>query len=403
MLKVIAEAHGGPTFFKGGKAFGVGSQVPQKPAPTVVAFPKGQVRLINNDHFTCHARCILPTYGINFRNAQAPSGCKPQVKPLEQRRKKSSKRTRSRADEGTGNNVARKVHAAVLREAAGGPPQDVCGYDEHMRTFAWKIAWGVFAILIGVALLMAVAGWAEATAPSLAGASLIPLFAGIAVGLGLIVTAAFQHTEFQRSHPFIQDFYTVEDRQRTQRLFAWLLVAGIALVFTGIVLTALTDSLSEFVQTEAAALMMGLIAVGVWCIVYGSMMLGRLNIANYNDAREQAIAESDEGKVIVNSDAAALRAMYTDEQICALLGVPEASDEEIERARARIERKRRKDQLTSGLCACIMIVATIAGLVMLFVPEYETPYFWLAWAIGGLLCAVAAIAVGSFVKDQPSR
>ena len=141
-----------------------------------------------------------------------------------------------------------------------------------MRAFAWKIAWGVFAILIGVALLMAVAGWAEATAPSLAGASLIPLFAGIAVGLGLIVTAAFQHTEFQRSHPFIQDFYTVEDRQRTQRLFAWLLVAGIALVFTGIVLTALTDSLSEFVQTEAAALMMGLIAVGVWCIVYGSTM-----------------------------------------------------------------------------------------------------------------------------------
>ena len=273
--------------------------------------------------------------------------------------------------------AAVQARAAVLREAAGGPPQDVCGYDEHMRAFAWKIAWGVLAILFGVALLMAVAGWAEATAPSLAGASLIPLFAGIAVGLGLIVTAAFQHTEFQRSHPFIQDFYTVEDRQRTQRLFAWLLVAGIALIFTGIVLTALTDSLSEFVQTEAGALMMGLIAVGVWCIVYG--------------------------KVIVNSDAAALRAMYTDEQICALLGVPEASDEEIERARARIERKRRKDQLTSGLCACIMIVATIAGLVMLFVPEYETPYFWLAWAIGGLLCAVAAIAVGSFVKDQPNR
>ncbi|MFR0869713.1 MAG: helix-turn-helix transcriptional regulator [Adlercreutzia sp.] len=134
--------------------------------------------------------------------------------------------------------AAVQARAAMLREAAGGPPQDVCGYDEHMRVFAWKIAWGVFAILIGVALLMAVAGWAEATAPSLAGASLIPLFAGIAVGLGLIVTAAFQHTEFQRSHPFIQDFYTVEDRQRTQRLFAWLLVAGIALIFTGIVLTA---------------------------------------------------------------------------------------------------------------------------------------------------------------------
>ena len=260
-----------------------------------------------------------------------------------------------------------QARAAILREAAGGPPQDVCGYDEHMRTFAWKIAWGVFAILAGVALLMAWGGWAEASAPSLEAVGLIPLFAGIAIGLAFILTGAFQHTEFQRSHPFIQDFYTVEDRQRAQRLFAWLLVAG------------------------------------MWCIVYGSMMLGRLNIANYNDAREQTIAESDEGKLIVNSDAAALRAMYTDEQICSLLGVPEATDDEIDRARARIERKRRKDQLASGLCAIIMIIATIAGLVMLFVPEYRTPYFWLAWAIGGLLCAVAAIAVGSFVKDQPSQ
>ena len=38
--------------------------------------------------------------------------------------------------------AAVQARAAVLREAAGGPPQDVCGYDEHMRAFAWKIAWG---------------------------------------------------------------------------------------------------------------------------------------------------------------------------------------------------------------------------------------------------------------------
>ena len=55
------------------------------------------------------------------------------------------------------------------------------------------------------------------------------------------------------------------------------------------------------------------------------------------------------------------------------------------------------------MCAVIKIIATKAGMVKLFVPEYRTPYFWLAWAIGGLLCAVAAIAVGSFVKDQPSQ
>ena len=85
---------------------------------------------------------------------------------------------------------------------------------------------------------MAWGGWAEASAPSLEAVGLIPLFAGIAIGLAFILTGAFQHTEFQRSHPFIQDFYTVEDRQRAQRLFAWLLVAGIVLIFTGIVALA---------------------------------------------------------------------------------------------------------------------------------------------------------------------
>ena len=80
-----------------------------------------------------------------------------------------------------------QARAAILREAAGGPPQDVCGYDEHMRTFAWKIAWGVFAILAGVALLMAWGGWAEASAPSLEAVGLIPLFAGIAIGLAAAV------------------------------------------------------------------------------------------------------------------------------------------------------------------------------------------------------------------------
>lgn len=296
-----------------------------------------------------------------------------------------------------------QARASALRAAAGGPPQDVCGYDDHMRSFAWKISWGVLAVLVGVALLIATEGWAEAKAPTLEALGLIPLFAGIAIGVAFILVAAFQHTEFQRSHPYIQDFYTAEDRQRTQRMFAWLLVAGIALVFAGIVALGLTDGMDEFTQMEMAAVMMGCIAAGAWCIVYGSMMLSRLSIANYNDAREQALAESDEGKVIVGSDAAALRTLYTDEQICELLGVTEASDAEIERARARIERKRRKDQIASGLCGIVMIVATIAGLVMLFVPGYQTPFFWLAWAVGGLLCAVVAIAVDIFIKDQPSR
>lgn len=39
--------------------------------------------------------------------------------------------------------------------------------------------------------------------------------------------------------------------------------------------------------------MMALIAIAVWLIVHASILLSRVYVANYNEAREQAMAESD--------------------------------------------------------------------------------------------------------------
>lgn len=49
-----------------------------------------------------------------------------------------------------------------------------------------------------------------------------------------------------------------------------------------------------------------------------------------------------------------------------------------------------------------MIAATIVGLALLLVPAWYTPYFWLSWVFGGLLCGIASIFVSTFVKDDPS-
>ena len=45
-----------------------------------------------------------------------------------------------------------------------------------------------------------------------------------------------------------------------------------------------------------------------------------------------------------------------------------------------------------------MVIATIAGLTMLFVPAYQTDYFWLAWVFGGLLCAVVSLLIKGFSR-----
>lgn len=294
--------------------------------------------------------------------------------------------------------------ARAMRAAAGGPPQDVCGYDQHMRVFARQIALGVFSIVVAAALFIAVAGIGELQgSAAIQALGAILMFIGIGIGVALLVTAGFRHADFQRSHPFLQDFYTAEDRRNTQQEFVWQLVGGLLCIFAGVVLAIFFDEAPEMQQQLAASGLVAFVAAGVGLIVHGGIMLGRLNIANYNEAREQTIAESDEGKILAYGDTAALRDMYTDEQLCNLLGVTEASDEELARARARLERRRRKSQLTGGLCGLIMVVATIAGLVMLLVPDYRSPMFWMAWVVGGLLCAVAAISVQTFVKDQPSE
>lgn len=300
--------------------------------------------------------------------------------------------------------AAAKAKARAMRESAGGPPQDVCGYDEHMRRFSLQLALGCFSIVMGSALFCCIAGlgelWGNANLEAL---GMIPLFVGIGVGVGLLVIASFQHVEFQRSHPFLEDFYTAEDRRIAQQQFVWYLVGGLICIFAGVTVCVYFDNAPDVQQQVAASVLIGAVAVGAALIVRGSIMLGRLNIAGYNDAREQAIAESDLGKALAYEDTAALRTMYSDQQIRDLLGMSDASEEEVARARARLERRRRKSQLTGGLCGVIMVVATIVGLVMLLVPGYRSPMFWMAWVIGGLLCAVASIVVQTFVKDQPSE
>ena len=48
------------------------------------------------------------------------------------------------------------------------------------------------------------------------------------------------------------------------------------------------------------------------------------------------------------------------------------------------------------------IIATIAGLVMLFVPTYSyaQSLFWLAWPIGGLLCGIVSLLMKAFDSEK---
>lgn len=273
------------------------------------------------------------------------------------------------------------------------PPADVFGYDEHARRLANRVSSGVFLVIFGVAvslLFFAAADPAEAILFQLpenvaAAIGTLCIFAAIAGALALTIPAGMEHSHFMRLHPYIEDFYTEEQKAQARSSFTAQLIGGIATIFFGICLLLLLGGSSgmeplrprdllvlsvngEMLGTVA---MLVCIAVGAFFIVHGGMMLARTNLANYNMAAAEVL-ESHE---------------------IAQASLPPEKKEEMLKTKS-IDRK------IGALCGAIMMIATIVALVMLFVPGYQEPLFWMAWPIGGILCGIVSVLMKGFSTSE---
>ena len=93
-------------------------------------------------------------------------------------------------------------------------PQDLTGYDEHRRRFALLISGGVAAIIAAVGICNLFD-----SSNSILGVTRLNDFLtflciciGVIAGLAMLVPGGMSHAEFKRRHPYIEDFYTDEDR-----------------------------------------------------------------------------------------------------------------------------------------------------------------------------------------------
>ena len=264
-----------------------------------------------------------------------------------------------------------------------GPPTDVCGFDEHQRRLARQVPAGVAAILVGCGL-----GFLAEGRFTLFGADadilvIVLILLGVLVGLAFFIPAGMEHAAFVKAHPYVEDFYTEDDRATARRSFTRALVAGIALIFVGSVCIMVLGN-DRATEREGLCLMMLFIAAGVWLIVRYAMLLGRTNVAEYN----RSVAEDLEVEDIVSAQV----------------------DEEV---RSALLERKRSDEKIGAVCGVIMIVATIVGFVLLFAPVFSSGdpssfnpegtsamWFWMAWVVGGLLCAIATILMNAFGKKE---
>lgn len=282
------------------------------------------------------------------------------------------------ASDATSSNTAAKQSAAyglssnvsVGQQAVSvALPEDLTGYDAHMNSFAWKVAAGIAAIITGVAV--GVLFDSEGTVSGLLARSEFLTFVctiiGVIIGLAFLIPAGMTHSEFVRRHPFIEDFYTDDDRSRRAKELAVGVVGGIGLILLGVAVTVYGEETLGIEEGWPVSVMLLCVAAGVFCFIYFGIRYGMMNIDAYNHEAESERRERER----------------------------EAQGGDF------------YDKLTGLVCGIIMLIATVVGLWMLFTGGpidgggHErwlsgNGLFWLAWPIGGILCGVATCIIQIF-------
>lgn len=331
------------------------------------------------------------------------------------------------------SNHAESPNASCEAKAKSPTPlKDEFGYDNQINKFAQGISSGVMFILFGVAVSIIFFSLSDpesgiAILPENIASAIGVLFqlAAIALGLAAILPACFEWANFVRQHPYIEDFYTSDQKAAMRTNFARELIGGIIFVFIGVVIIIFfADGPLEGIV--GVPLMLGCIGIGAKTIVHGSILQGLSNINNYNEsaaevareeaARSKTFSTEAKGSQVEGSQSTEPRAATPEQprSEAAAYEPPRPEDRvsqsNPDQAHTRTsndtdfpddERRNKEyfegfgresaaDRRIGGICGAIMLIATIAGLFMLFVPAYQNSLFWLSWPIGGLLCGVVA-------------
>lgn len=258
----------------------------------------------------------------------------------------------------------------------GALPMDVCGYDRHMRSHALLVACAIGVPLLSIAVFFGTsptslvvfdAGEPVPSFLSRCTYGLPVLVVGLLTGLLLATVAVYRHLGFRGRYPYVEDFYTDEQRKATSALVHRArVVAGvsgaIALVACGIKAGPLFHVGGGLCSLFAWG------AVAAWSSVWAALMQARLNVARYN---ERNAASLDEREAV--------------EAYAALPDTHElvAANPELPRlAQAWVKRR------TAAVCIAILVAFGLLGAVLF---ALDLGIFFIPLMVGTVLAMLAGL------------
>ncbi len=215
--------------------------------------------------------------------------------------------------------------------------EDKANYDAHKNWFS-KMAAAAMAIIlfcISIGMLSAVPDRVTQ----------LIMFSGIIIGVMFFIVAGMQSERFAKKNPYIEDFYTEEEKDNFEKKFIIYCVIAIGMIFLGVLWVMLSGDIlpREGIGADMdIVVFMMILSIAIPLLIYAGTQKEKYNIAGYNHENSQ--------------------------------------DKE----------KKEKDALVGKICACIMLLATALFLGL----GFTTRLWYMAapiYAIGGLLCGVVAV------------
>ena len=160
--------------------------------------------------------------------------------------------------------------------------EDTAGYDRFMTSCARRIASGVAAIIVGVAVFCLASLTGEGRVGMLCMAAFFLILTAAVV---VFIASGIEEDQFRKRYPVITDFYTEKQKADFRRRFVWYISGGVGAILFGLFLLIMTFAFfpeQEPYETIAGTAFLLIVAGAVWFLVYGGMLEDKYNIPRYN-------------------------------------------------------------------------------------------------------------------------
>ena len=170
--------------------------------------------------------------------------------------------------------------------------EDKNHYDQFKNQHSKRITLGVGLILFGVTFM----GFLSAILPRNPGFDVdslcgVGFFLFLVVAVAIFIVSGLQNDHYEKKHPYIENFYTEEEKEVFHKKFTVMITSGVVLIISGLILMTGYEAVISYdykinstinIEELAISLFMLFVTIAVVLFVYAGTQNSKYNINRYN-------------------------------------------------------------------------------------------------------------------------